>query len=1307
MATNEAFMEIATAAGYKFTDAALNDLVLYNTVLANDILIGAASNAYANIGLGSSNITFSVLGNTAASTIKFNVSNSATNALTILGTGNVGIGSAIPGYKLDVNGTLNATAINVGGAPITANVGGGFTAAATSLTYTTCNVGIGSTTPITKLDVNNGTYSANAYPTWGVGVIDYKNSGGMGGSLTLRNSVTSAVGNAASLAFELDGTTAYAVDGTDAANGRIACINDGGVNGAASLIFNTYNGTAAAERVRIASGGNLGIGTSAPAQKLSLYGGIYTQFIAGGDGATYTGMQTMSNATTSASFYMRNGNLGIETITTATNAGNNKKHLILSEYADATCGFVGIGTPTPTDKFHVVGSARFGNVGTDSFLYTSGQMHLWANNTGQSSFVHATYSVGSNNSTGDHIFYTGGDANVGGGIERLRIASTGNIGIGTATPSSTLHIVPNSTLVGTVATTLSSPTVAGTGTAFLSTLSPGDNITISGVSYTVLSIASNTSLTLTANASAAVSGVAYTTTTIKNALNVIRNGNVGINNLVPLYDLDVLGTTRFLGNSPANSFDTVVGNMLIKTYNKALTTTALDFTNICVLTQANGALSLYLDIVHNEVSSSETKSYLVPTCWMATNATYYRINPIASSGAYSGQDWAVEININAAATTLRLVRVAGATSTINFTCTLRVFQSQVNGVTIADSTTTGTAAANSGIYTNTPLTQVAGNVGIGTGIPSQKLHTYVTGGVNYITIQGDVGQQQGIQFFDSASRWVMYKPQSSTNIQWHNGAADVMTLTNAGVLTVNGSGITSLNMGNAASGTLAVLRGGTGVTTSTGSGNNVLSASPSFSGLVVNAGNRYSVTQAGEARYHLYNQGAVGEWIMGQKTGTSHDFIISKVVATTETDYFSISTTGTVSVTTTLNATTLQQGGTNIATTFAPLASPTFTGTAKIPQLLVGTSTDNAAGRMITALDSTVANATTRFITLGKAASANNSGEIVYTHSTDGSTANMLSLGLNGTPTTLCITAASTVGIGTTVPSQQFHVYENNTDGVQAVFQNANTSTGRAGITIKSGANTGFNIQQTTTGVVLETMDVSVGGIGTFSYGDCIWYDKNNTNALRFIMTTSGNMGIGTSAPAYKMHMYAASGQVNQRMQSGSTYYLDVGTNGSTAGHYIYGYGAATPLIFGVAAAERMRIDGSTGNVGIKNNSPSYDLHVTGVIAASSDLIVSSDRRLKSNLEVISDSLEKIKTLTGYTFNLTNASDNKRRTGLIAQEVEEVLPEVVQEDNTEDKFKSIAYGNMAGLIVEAIKSLDKKLDYLYGALGVEIPTSFP
>jgi hypothetical protein len=113
----------------------------------------------------------------------------------------------------------------------------------------------------------------------------------------------------------------------------------------------------------------------------------------------------------------------------------------------------------------------------------------------------------------------------------------------------------------------------------------------------------------------------------------------------------------------------------------------------------------------------------------------------------------------------------------------------------------------------------------------------------------------------------------------------------------------------------------------------------------------------------------------------------------------------------------------------------------------------------------------------------------------------------------------------------------------------------------------------------------------------------------------------------------------------------------------------------------------SPSNLGIGTATPAYPLDVNGTVSAT-DVVMKSDRRLKSDLVPIQNALDKVKQLSGYTFAMLGK--DHRSAGLIAQDVKQVLPEAVVEDG--HGYMSIAYGNVLGLIVEAIKEIDTKLD---------------
>ena len=99
-----------------------------------------------------------------------------------------------------------------------------------------------------------------------------------------------------------------------------------------------------------------------------------------------------------------------------------------------------------------------------------------------------------------------------------------------------------------------------------------------------------------------------------------------------------------------------------------------------------------------------------------------------------------------------------------------------------------------------------------------------------------------------------------------------------------------------------------------------------------------------------------------------------------------------------------------------------------------------------------------------------------------------------------------------------------------------------------------------------------------------------------------------------------------------------------------------------------------------------------GGITASGDITAYSDRRLKNNIVNISNALGKTLDLQGIYF--TKYDDPRTHMGLIAQDVEDVIPEVVTTGDDPEHTKSVAYGNIVALLVEAIKELEKRVAHL-------------
>ena len=103
------------------------------------------------------------------------------------------------------------------------------------------------------------------------------------------------------------------------------------------------------------------------------------------------------------------------------------------------------------------------------------------------------------------------------------------------------------------------------------------------------------------------------------------------------------------------------------------------------------------------------------------------------------------------------------------------------------------------------------------------------------------------------------------------------------------------------------------------------------------------------------------------------------------------------------------------------------------------------------------------------------------------------------------------------------------------------------------------------------------------------------------------------------------------------------------------------------------------------------DFHADGDVIAYSTT-TPSDERLKENVKVIEDPLGKLDKLRGVTFDWIDRED-KRSGGIIAQELEKVMPELVREVDSlknEDSFKAVDYNGLIGLLIEAVKELSDK-----------------
>lgn len=194
-------------------------------------------------------------------------------------------------------------------------------------------------------------------------------------------------------------------------------------------------------------------------------------------------------------------------------------------------------------------------------------------------------------------------------------------------------------------------------------------------------------------------------------------------------------------------------------------------------------------------------------------------------------------------------------------------------------------------------------------------------------------------------------------------------------------------------------------------------------------------------------------------------------------------------------------------------------------------------------------------------------------------------------------------------------------------------------------------------------------------------------------ITTSGTLTITNTAPDTGVPAILSNGTVPS---------LNTGITGAEVRSLIgAGTGSGTVTSVGIVAGTGMSGGGtitSSGSVTLNctidtpaevglGNLSSNGNNLSGDFTATGNITAYSDERLKTDVETISNALEKVNSLRGVSY----TKDGVRGLGVIAQEIEKVLPEVVLDG---EEFKSVAYGNIVGVLIEAIKELTSEVEEL-------------
>lgn len=353
-----------------------------------------------------------------------------------------------------------------------------------------------------------------------------------------------------------------------------------------------------------------------------------------------------------------------------------------------------------------------------------------------------------------------------------------------------------------------------------------------------------------------------------------------------------------------------------------------------------------------------------------------------------------------------------------------------------------------------------------------------------------------------------------------------------------------------------------------------------------------------------------------------------------------------------------------------------------------------------------------------------------YSHSMVFGTANQAS----GIAERMRITSTGKVGINTTTPTADVHVY-----GSSPV------------ITVESSTNSGGTVRTKNT---IASYSLGVSGAGT---GDYLLYDLNNAhyahtyspgasgyhsfytaNTERLKIHSSGNVtipqnvGVGTTSPAEKIHAYNSGDTTIKVESSTASNAFFKSTNSSVTfssgvlslGHYViydntnnhsaYAYypGASGSHVFLTNNTERVRIT-SAGYVGIGVSSPAYQLQISGDAAkpGGGSWTSASDERIKNVTGEYTKGLEAVCALRPVTYEYNGKAgftvDGKEHVSIIAQEAIKHFPECVgtfeaklnEDDETTTELYDWNGNALTFALVNAVKELKAELDNVKAELA--------
>jgi hypothetical protein len=1208
---------------------------------------------------------------------------SPTTKFTVTAAGNVGIGTSAPAVKLHVVGTTtNSTIVpiligtQVGSGPDTgtsirlgysdtagayAQIGGAYANAGTYLNFSTSpdnstaavermritnsgNVGIGTTAPTTSLVVRGNTsgYDKNII------VWERATDGAVQGTLGFGKSVGAASEN----------------------NVYVGSIT------AHPLLLQTNN----VERLRITATGDVGIGTSSP---------DLTDWSASANGLQINDSiwSVLKLTGSTGKFWLASGSVGTYIYQFDANplyfGTNNTERMRISATGD-----VGIGTTTPSGKFEVTGGASGTGVASYFSAYTGysapnpgnaaipggAKIVLWNNTGGQRAYIgmDASADIWFNNAGlqagAGFTFYTG-DGLSATPLPRLKITKSGFIGIGQSSPTFLLDVngdaLINGVRVGKGPNSLSGNTVLGA--SALNGVTTGTNNVAIGpnaidgtttgnyniaIGFLAGGIGANENTTGSSNIFIGTEAQGLSSTE-SNRTWIGSNTTVatwlGGNLLVgtktnSTHRLDVVGTTRL-------SSTLLVGGVTTLT-NLAGTGTRI------VVTDASGNLS-----------TQPTDTYLTSLTGEATNSG--SVVTLTNSAVIGKLLTGLNItSASIAATDSILAAFGKIQGQIDGLQGGTIYKGSWNASTNTPTITSGTGTqGNYYVVTTAGTTTIDGvsswaigdwiiyNGTVWEKIPNVDAITSVNGQTGVVSLTtSNISEGTNLYYTDARARAAISLTTSGASgaSTYSAGVLNIPTYTLAGLggvatgttITINGVAQDLSTNRTYSVGTVTSIVAGSYLTggTITGSGTIAVDATTTNTADKIVARDASGNFSAGTITATLTGTASNATTAGGLSVHADRNNEVNKIVRTDANGYIQAGW---------INTTSGDNGTTAIDRIYASSdAYLRYYTPANFRTVLdVPTRTGGSAS------------GTWAISVTGNAATATN---VAYS-------------GLTGTVPTW--NQNTTGNAATASTSSQVTInYSNNSDAsYQMLWGSGNSVYGTAGITCNPFTDT-VNLTGT-----INSAGIGVVGFGRM-YGGDFWHSGTANNGTRTPTLKLGRFS-DSETPAYIVYTndteadtleffserYVGDFRLTRNSDTGLRNMMRVNSDNG---------GSVIDLYTG---------DGSSLGAKIQSNGDArfaYD-----VVAYYSF----SDARLKTNVLTIENPLQKVMAMRGVSYEwLEGHKKGKKEIGLIAQEVMEIIPEVVSEKERIDgsKFLSVDYEHLTGLLIEAVKELKKEVDEL-------------